>query len=868
MTNVNGQSATSSSDTLVVNAAKTKNGIKINWYPTQPKVWTEQLDKGYTVSRTEVDEDGNKLGPSVSIGGGTVLPRDSSWMATNKRIADGLLEPIMALMYDSTFIFPQNEFLNDTIMKYNYIVYETTNEFDIAEAVGLGVMDSTAQEEKNYRYTIEGIDVSATLGGDVVINSSSRNAQNPTTSPAKFTFPENLALSDMLAASRPKEAKQLHAIGKAYGDSIVIRWGPSSPRLWQQAMADGYNIYRMSPDQSRELIKTVYPWSESEITESIAHDSIALMAAGILYNDEEVNAEQEQGLFDKSSAFENNYGFALYAAERSGLAADILGLRYVDKDVSADSNYTYLIGTDGVNTPLLWGKVDLTNTLILDPKPVYFRTESQEKVIKLVWDKPENENRFSGYLVERSTDGTNFEPLNKTPLVFSENDQFPLQQFSYLDSVGVNYKEFHYRLIGLNSFSEVSEAATTIGMARDFTPPFVPKITKALFVDSLKEFTIKWQNPVQPDDFSHYQVMMSDMPNGFYSSVSEAISAEETEFVLKVGDMDIDRGFYFKIQSQDTIGNSNISMNKNCNVPDLIPPDAPEVLTGIIDSTGLVKVAWEASKAKDLAGYWLYWGNDPNQEMSLVNDDILTINSHSWYVDDVSLNEKIYFCVRPEDDVYNKGDASPIIEVSRPDKVPPTTPFVLAANPVNGEIEITWKLSKSDDVEGQLLYRRLVSKLDTMWTLLDTLSVSQNNYTDANILIDQPYQYCFKNFDDANNVSDFSNVKTAKIPFPKEKAIVSDLEVKLKKEESIKANTLNWEYQPPNDQIANVHHTFEVYRGVGGENPKFLQSVDSDINTFVDPEVIDGVLYNYAITIKYENGWKGNQSEIKSLLVR
>ncbi|MCB0636081.1 MAG: hypothetical protein KDC54_05665, partial [Lewinella sp.] len=664
---------------FLLQARTVEAGVAVNWTPTEPSTWANLLPTGYQVSRVEIDANGNPLGAVQTLRDRTI-PRDSAWFVENRQLEDGLIEPIGFLLYDSTFMFPENELMDETAMKFNFIVYETTLSAPIAEAVGLGITDTEVEPGRSYRYTVQALDGS--LRGSIDITVQPRTfVQSPADFVMEFEFPEQTSLSDMLAAVRPGEIEMVRGLAKAYGDSIVLRWGPSSPRLWDLAKRDGYKIHRAQGDAEPEVIAEVFPWTEDQVTPAISGDSMALLAASILFQDRARIAEQNLSFAEEARLFTNAQGFALYAADRSPLAAEILGLRYVDHDVVPGEAYLYFVSTAALEDPILWARFLIVNEYESLPAPFDFRVAAQDKALKLVWNKDINRTRYSAYRLERSSDGENFFPVTEDPMIFAEDPRIPLSEYSYIDSLGVNGQTFYYRLYGSNSFGEWSEAATGYGLPRDLTPPPPALIADGTYNDSLRQFALRWL-PADPPvaDLAAYQVMMSNKADGFYSAISPLLSPSDYTYSFNISEeMDTDRAFYFKVQSFDQSGNASPSLEHQIIVPDWTPPLPPPAITGTIDSAGRVTVSWEPSPAADLRGYWLYWGNYEDEELTAISQDIILGTECFWYLEEASLNESIFVCVRAEDDNFNLSETSPLAEIKRPDRVPPIPPMMEVA---------------------------------------------------------------------------------------------------------------------------------------------------------------------------------------------
>ncbi len=855
---------------MVVSARVEDNTVLLNWYPTNPEDWGRLLKSGYKVTRTEVDEFGNIIGaPSVLVN--DLLPKGEAWFAANGGLQKGLMEPIGTLLYDPRFKFPEgNGVLNENEMKYNFLVYESINNNLVASTLGLGLQDDKVNLEKIYRYEVEGIGTKNTGSVDVSVFNFNYQTNNDSYYTKQFEFPNGLSLSDMLNRTQSKKFDGIRAISRAYQDSVVVRWGPTSSTVWKDAMENGYEVYRINDDLEWKLIKKVYPWKKDEITPDIFKDSMAIVAASILHDDNaSVRYETEGGIYQKASIYENIFGLSLFAAERSALAADILGFRFVDKDVESNKYYEYMIGTSSLSSRVDWGFTELMNTYEEEPAPTEFRAISREKKVKLVWSKL-NENRFSAYNIERSTDSINYELLNDLPIVIGDSRIVTLKEFIYLDEVGVNEKPFYYRLSGMNSFGEWSQFAYAKGMGRDFTPPIPVLITEATFNDTTKIFELRWEDPANEDtDLSNYQVLLSHEDEGFYSAVSPMLTKNEKSFTLEAKGMDFDNlQFFFKIQSQDVRGNISSTMSKYIIVPDQARPDPPTNLVAEIDTNGIVQIAWTPSKAADLRGYKIFWGNDPTEEMVAINGKATTDNYYSWQINDKVLNEKLYLFVTSEDKSYRKSKPSEVIAVDRPDKVPPIQPYMDRVIPGLGYLTVAWQPSPSEDVQTQYLYRKKEDAPDYDWELITDLNFDVYAYSDTFVDIDEFYEYKIKAEDDAGNTSFSSNTIDGKLAFPRNFVKVEEVDLTYNENDVELISNLSWNYTPLNKELAEKNYEFEIYRSTGAKNIEFYSVANSSTNVFSDSDIQPNVLYNYAIRIRFDNGWTGDLSEVKSILVQ
>ena len=153
------------------------------------------------------------------------------------------------------------------------------------------------------------------------------------------------------AQESPTDSLQsdLSIIARSYGDSIVLRWAPSSYPVWTLANKNGYVLERWAPgDQEfKKVAGPIFPYSLKEWkAKADTTDMYVTTAAQALHGKQMVDPTESNAMGRKLMAYEEQRGrlaFALLAAEFSTSAADGLGLRYVDRDVKDHKRFLYRV---------------------------------------------------------------------------------------------------------------------------------------------------------------------------------------------------------------------------------------------------------------------------------------------------------------------------------------------------------------------------------------------------------------------------------------------------------------------------------------------------------------------------------------------
>ena len=853
----------------------TDGDLHLKWYPLRASLWDSLNTIGYTLERFQLDANGIVQTNTITVLAGSptgfpILPKSQQWFDTHGAEHEGYIEAVGTILHDTTFQFDKNDLMDPLDLRYNYLVYEARIADNIAaEALGLYFRDSTLVQGQLYRYVVSAVVNGKTIASAQIDMNAEQGFWLSQDYEFEFTFPNGLSLTQMSNRLSNERTDFIRLIGKAYGDSIVLRWGPNNTALWTEANKEGYQVFRErveGDERSIDSLGHIKPWPEEALSLVIAHDSMALVAGQTLYGK---NTIEPQGFWEQSSLLQSRFGFALYAAERSSLAANILGLRYVDRDVLPGVTYNYLITSTAVRSPLTGDVLEIENTLIANPIPLGLWVEPLDRSIILHWDKSQNDLYFSAYFVERSEDnGQTFNRLNKNPLVFVEDERLPLNDYLFTDSVDYNYKEYIYRLIGLTPFAEESSPISITAMGIDLTPPPAPFIEESSINDELTTMYIRWSmiNDSLPSDFAGYQVLLGEGDVGEFDTLTALLPVDSLQFSYEVPP-GIDRLHFFKVIAYDQVGNVSESGSRYIQNPDMIPPEPATNLYGEIDEDGIITLVWDHSPSEDVIGYWVFYSHDLEGLYVPVNKERISFNSFTDTLSNLFvLNETIYYYIETEDDNYNRGEGSDIIELVRPDYVPPLAPFM--NQPVNTDtsVIISWTKSASPDAMEYELYRRPFRSGED-WTLVDTFPNGENRiYFDREGPYDQTFDYTVRVRDDAGNYSEYAFPLQGSLVYSPKLLMVNELKVSY--DDINNQIKLDWVYNPPGvGPPESTQFDFLLFKSLGGGSVDEWVELDGETASYIDKQIKKGALHNYGVMVVYDTGHSGPISEIQSVLI-
>jgi uncharacterized protein len=857
---------------LFVQATSYTDAVVMHFFPLKPSDWTKDVAAGYRVTRVEVDSASStpKAGTEIVITAAS-KPQAAQWFEEHQAEEEGLMQAIGALLYDTSFQFKDRSLIDPDSMRWNYVMFEVLNRPYVALATGFLVPDTLAVHGKTYRYDISCLIDPSLRASFILTHGSSSPIRIPASfDPEKFNFPASRSLSDMIPRLEKPIMPQVFALAKAYGDSIAIRWAPSSAQMWFTSNQKGYHLVKYQEVKPNEFevmdtLGLIKPWSREQVlkwVERESTDSMAFLAASLLYN--EIQGEVLP-VSDQAQVFQTKYGFALFAAESSALAAQILGLGFMDKKVQRGKTYAYRVIALDASSAFSQGDTKVKNEFQKDLKPVGFEAKSGDRLIELKWELLENKSRYSAYQLERTPEKANtWKPLTNGPLTFVDSDVAAFPEYAFRDSVQENYVKYQYRLRGLDSFGDWSTWAETTGEAKDLTPPMAPSILLANYNDTTNIATIRWELLEVPNDLKVQKVTLA------FSEISpEVVLAEfksdAREFLWKPDTMLTgDRSYLIRVIAEDVNGNKGISIERTMLVPDLIAPEPPAVVVGNITEAGEVNVVWEHSIAKDIKAYHVMWANDPEHEFSQVNQQMIVENAYTWTIETESLTEYIYVCVAAVDQAYNRGLNSKTIKIKRPDQVPPIPARMVSGVQEGKGVALQWEPSPSTDVAKQYLMRRLSGNEPTEWVVLDSLNVVFTNYRDTTITAQEQFSYALFSKDESGNKSGLSNAVTVHTRFSPELAEVLDFTIKQTTAGKVE---LTWRL-PEQAPIWTPKGQSEmlIHRSTGNDFPKLIARTPQAQTSFSDSGLVNGVLYNYMVKWYFKDaGETGKPSPIKSV---
>lgn len=664
-------------------------------------------------------------------------------------------------------------------------------------------------------------------------------------------------------------AATIQLIAKAYGDSVVLRWAPSSAAAWQALNTTGYRILRLQQNSSdgkwAVLTEKLLPLSLDAMKKSLDRDNrYAAIAAQALHG-KNLYAEKKgmaPAVAQQADILNNRFALTVQCADYSAPVARAVALGWVDRTATKGTAYIYKVEPAGqikdvAIVPMSLIVVNQPTENVLKPEGLF--ALAADRKAELQWPRNQAEN-YSGFSVERSEDGKTFRPLHASPFFTSLPDTTLSLQDSiverltellrynhlFIDSLQQNYHTYYYRIRGINAFAEWSawsDAVTVSG--RDLTPPS-SVLLGTPEVAGKKTLKLNWAKDVKEKDFAGYYVYRARTVDGNYRLLTPTALPVNTVQFTDTGAFAHGPNFYI-VAASDTAGNQNASLPVMGILPDTTAPHGPRGLQGNIDSLGLVHLAWQPNTDEDLKGYKVYFSHAPDQSFVQLT---LYPGAEHQFTDSITLKtltKKIYYRVVAVDQNNNHSDYSEILELKKPDLVPPTPPIILNAEVLPRSVRLSFSNSASTDAVSYTVVRKEGSNdWKNIAQLTHKAGTDNFSFNDTTITHGVVYQYAARTKDEDGLESPLCTPVTTQL-----RGTVELNEIRFTQavyDEQQKAVVLKWNYS-----ASDAYH-FVIYRAVSGgvlERYRTLQKGTLEWKDLQVEAITGG--YRYAIQAVHAN---------------
>ncbi len=662
------------------------------------------------------------------------------------------------------------------------------------------------------------------------------------------------------ALATAQQQPSIQVVVRPLQDKVMLRWAVDEPNAWKKANQYGFLIERITvsrngaavvPKESQMLTPTALTPKPLLEWENLAKkDQNAAVIAQSLYGEtftvDAMNTMESVIAINKE--LEQRFTFGLLAAEQSFEAALFAGWGFVDTQAKKGEKYLYKISaalpqeeTIKINEGSVFTGLDLYEEL---PKPIGLVGDFGDSNVVLSWNFNLLQNIYTNYVVERSEDNIKYTQLNGSPVFNAQQpkDRDTPYSLFYNDSIP-NDQKFYYRVKGKTTFGEMGPPSDILEGKAEKGLNFLPHISQKQIPDN-NTVTLDWEFPKEGNALINgFELRRSNKNDGPFTTVKEGILPTARTVTYK----GLKRINYFVIVAKAKNGAESESFPSIVQPIDSIPPKPPIGLTGVIDTTGVVKLSWTANTEQDLLGYRVYRANNPKAEFTQITRSEVKENNFTDTIAVKNMNKKIYYKITAEDQRYNASDLSEILAIDKPDFTPPS-PAVISTYKVTSEgVQLTWIPSSSDDVIAHVVYRKDLSAKENLWeNIAEKTAIIDTTYVDKSALPNKIYTYTVVAKDTSGLES--SPATPVEVTIAPKKVIVDDIKFTGTANRELRYIQLSWKVK--RDTIAE----YRLYRGDGDKKLQLFKTFDGTTITFKDIELEAGSEYTYGLQVLIKGG--------------
>lgn len=667
------------------------------------------------------------------------------------------------------------------------------------------------------------------------------------------------------------------SIGTSYGQFIVpdyqtqlkrdgqlyIRWEPRSVAEWQNSLTEGYKVAIF---ENEKLIKEeiLLPLKEKEWEKEMSKVDTFLAqfygsARDLIYMSEDAKKgvleilEEEEGKTQAENLEEFRIGFLAYAATYHYDIAKKAGLGYYFK-VSKDKEYKVKVSTGNFTAY----EFELKKGELVKPNVPQLDAEFMNKEVALKWKTIDHKKFYFGYFLEVSTDGKNYSYIQKQPYVNVTDTIQGDPELQYINTTQLlnkNYKDYYFRLRGMNYFGFPSSRSSIVS-GYGFEPINSPPIITYANQTEDNYAKLEWKiNPAQQRLIEAIQVQRSDSLRGTYSPVGRDLSVTKRDTTIQ---LDTTKN-YFRVVILPKDGKEVPSFPVFVMGQDTIPPATPLGLEGTIDSTGIVKLSWQANTEKDLWGYRIYRSDFREAEFASLNS---TPFLDSFYVDSINLmtySDSVHYQILATDTRNNRSPYTAIFSLKKPDIIPPISPVIrsIEFQEDTSRIKILWDNSGSHDVESHQLFKKNITLNEKNWSLIKEFdsTIGTNFYFDTLYENKTQYAYLLTATDDDGLISKPSKPKLVTIKNSKKQEAFKGISIEIDKD--TKNATISWELIEK-DALEEIM----VYRGNSKDDISLYKIIQPSPNQIIEESVKKGKSVYFYFNPIFKEGPPGKYSEL------
>jgi hypothetical protein len=502
---------------------------------------------------------------------------------------------------------------------------------------------------------------------------------------------------------------------------------------------------------------------------NVVVNHVTAASADAVQNLSEQDAQSVRGFIQSLQAatspeqIQSAYGFMGVRALSDPQIAHALGLTWTLENVPSGRRKYRVVGIDSAGKPIVTlnsPEVDAAVATPPPPPPQRLLAQTLPHGVALFW-RPAPTTRelpVIAYSAERAAAGA--EPVVLTPRAIVLGAQWKPSQPAFTDTAPQLEQEITYSIHAIDLFGRPSESVSV----RTFVPDLSaldPPLTITVETQG-EQATVTWSPNTSPNT-AGYIVERALLAGGpFEAMTTDALSADTHNFV----DRQLNGGtaYFYRVRSMGPRGNlGDPSRAVKATVQNSTAPPAPGNLH-IESESSVIRLTWDAVAAP-LAGYVVERRSAADAPWSRLNGEVTPEPRFDDHLIPSQTSQLSYRVIAIGFD-NQEGRPSGPVEVTLPDRQPPSVPHILDVSGMAGKVTLTFAPGLPVEDTKQFLVVRGGSQDDPGLVIGDPLPASTSTYEDTHVLPGNSYWYRIVAVDAAGNRSDPTRAVVVQVAHP------------------------------------------------------------------------------------------------------
>ncbi len=502
---------------------------------------------------------------------------------------------------------------------------------------------------------------------------------------------------------------------------------------------------------------------------NVAVDHVTAATAEALQKLSEQDAQSVHGFIQTVQAaaspeqIQSAYGLMGVRALSDPQIAHALGLTWTLENVPPGQHKYRLVGLDQAGKPIVTlnsPEVDAAVATPLPPAPQRLLAQTLPHGVALFW-RPAPANRelpVIAYSVERAATAARADALTPHPVVLGA--QWKPSQPAFTDANPQLEQEITYSVHAIDLFGRASEPVSVKTFVPDLSA-IDPPLTITVETRG-EQATVTW-SPNSSPNTAGYIVERALLAGGPFEALTpDALSAGTHNFV----DRQLNGGtaYFYRVRSMGPRGNlGDPSRVVKATVQNATAPPIPGNLHTESES-GRIRLAWDAVSAP-VAGYFVERRSDAAAPWNRLNGEVTPEPLYDDRQIPSQASKLSYRVVAVGFDNQESHPSEPV-EVTLPDRQPPSVPHLLDVSGVAGKVTLTFAPGLPVEDTKQFLVVRGGSQDDPGLVIGDPLPASARSFDDTHVQPGNSYWYRLVAVDEAGNRSDPTRAVVVQVAHP------------------------------------------------------------------------------------------------------